>query len=987
MIIPAGTHSGRALLKKIAIVFAILLLHVSTAHAKFDPGFTWTTLETPHFLIHYHQGSEEIAKHTAEIAEDVHARLVPRIHWTPQDKTQIVLVDEMDEANGMTSVLPYNQMILLLTQPVGEPGFGTTPYDDWMRLLLTHEYTHVLQLDMDNGGYGHVFRTLFGRSPLSFPNVIQPEWLIEGLAVYEETSQTNGGRGRSAGAEMVLRMATLEGLFPSLSQMTVFPDTWPSGDVPYLFGDSFIQFISDKYGREKLAGISLAYSSRWVPFLVESSGQRALRASYNSLYREWKAWLKEKYEKQSDRVRAKGISASTALSHKGYETLSPALSPDGRRIAYAESNGDEFPGIYVMNADGSGDRKLIETFSPATASGARLAWSADGSRLYYTKLEVVRNTNLFDDIYYHDMRKDREVRVTTDVRARDPNPSPDGTRLLFVTNRLGGTRLAVLDLAAHSLPAKTSDIVFLTEESPLQYEGPRWSPDGTRIAVSVRQQNGSKDIWILDGQGRKLAEVTHDRAIDGSPAWSADGTYLYFSSDRSGIYNIYAYEFETKTLFQVTNVLGGAFSPSPSADNTKLVYTSYSARGYDVHELDLDRTSWKTADAFLDTYPTSTYEVKAVQTETRPYDPLPTLAPRFWLPWFGYSYESGTLGGFLTFGQDVIQRHQYMLTGLYGPKTNRFWYSFDYLYDGLYPTIHLFAVDQDQTYGNLLTDRFLERTDYVERQQAYGIEMIVPLIKTRSQHSLSIGYQWQEVSALSQTGPSLSKPWIAYLPPLPFEGVLASGRVSYQYNNAQRYSFSISPEDGRTIELGYERFSTSIGSDLDLNKYTADWHEYINFPWPHHVLQVRAFAGTSTGDHFPQSAFQLGGDMPGEVTLSISDRDVYLRGYPSAEFRGQNVGLLSLEYRMPVLNIEKGGGQTPFFLRRLHTAFFAEAGNAWDSGAVHAGDWKRSVGAEARLDLDFAYGLIPLTLRLGVAKGLDEEGVWQLIWLAWMPIY
>ena len=69
--------------------------------------------------------------------------------WEPKQKTHLVLVDAMDEANGMASPIPYNQIVLFLTQPVGEPGFGTTPYDDWMRLVITHEYTHVLQLDMD----------------------------------------------------------------------------------------------------------------------------------------------------------------------------------------------------------------------------------------------------------------------------------------------------------------------------------------------------------------------------------------------------------------------------------------------------------------------------------------------------------------------------------------------------------------------------------------------------------------------------------------------------------------------------------------------------------------------------------------------------------------------------------------------------------------------------------------------------------------------
>ena len=60
--------------------------------------------------------------------------------------------------------------------------------------------------------------------------------------------------------------------------------------------------------------------------------------------------------------------------------------------------------------------------------------------------------------------------------------------------------------------------------------------------------------------------MTDDKAIDGAPAWSPDGKYLYFSSDRTGIFNIYAYELETKRLLQVTNVLGGAFSPGPSPD-------------------------------------------------------------------------------------------------------------------------------------------------------------------------------------------------------------------------------------------------------------------------------------------------------------------------------------------------------------------------------------------------------------------------------------
>jgi Tol biopolymer transport system component len=961
-------------LKKILFFCSLLLLHASFASAKFDPDFTWTTLETPHFSIQYHQGEEEIAKRVAMIAEDVHDRLVPRMKWDPKGRTHLVLVDSVDSSNGLTTPFPYNLITLYITPPVGEPGFGTLVYDEWMRLLITHEYTHILHLDMVYGGLGGVMQTLFGR--FYFPNTLQPVWMIEGLAVYEETEQSNGGRNRSPGHEMVIRTAVLEDRFPRLSQATVFPDFWPTGQVPYLFGGAFNGYIAEKYGREKLADIAVTYSGRGFPFLVDSTGERVLKQEYGYLWDEWLNELRTRYAGVRDQVIAKGLTTSLALTKRGFLNSFPAFSSDGAQIAYVVENNDEFPGIYVMNSDGTGDRKLVENSTSGTSSGGSIAWSPDGSRIYYTKLEIRGSYNLYNDIYYYDLKKKEEVRVTRGLRARDPHPSPDSKSLVFVTSKLGRTRLAALALPPdRSLPAGEKNVTWLSDESENQYETPRFSPDGTMIVVGVRQPGGYKDIWVLDSRGNRIAELMHDRAIDGGAAWSPDGKVIYFASDRTGIFNLYAYELAAKKTSQVTNVLGGAFTPAPSPDGKALVFTSYSSKGFDLHLRPAESASWKPAEPYLDSYPTITYTDKPVEARTSSYNPLPTLLPRFWLPWYGFSDESRDLFGFLTFGRDAVERHAYFLSGLYSPKTHRKWYSFNYTYDGFYPTLALAASDTDMTFTDLLTDPTGTR-NYVQREQTVDASLAFPLLKFQSQHTLVVGYRRTYDSPLSKISST-------YSGVVPARGHLVSGRTSYIYNNARQFGNSISPESGRTVALGCERLDKSLQSDFNVTKYTADWHEYIDFPWKHHVLLARGFAGTSSGDVLPQRAFQLGGDNPGDITIPVTDDSVFLRGYPANEFRGRNAALASLEYRFPITDIEVGISNKPIFFRRVHGAFFVESGNAWDNG-FHLKESKYAVGTEGRLDLFIAY-YVPITFRLGLAKALDQPRDLMLIFSLWSP--
>lgn len=947
-------------------LFPLLLLFcLPASHAKTDPSFVWMTLTSPHFLIHYHQGEEGLARRVAVVAEDVHNRLVPRLKSQPGSRTHIVVVDAMDHANGWTTAVPYNLITLYVTPALGEPGFGAHPHDDWMRMLITHEYTHLVQFDVLNG-VSRWLNNIFGN--WYYPNMWQPAWLKEGLAVYEETELTGGGRNRSPAADMVLRMALLEDNFPPISHAANFTEKWPSGEVPYLFGGSFTGFIAGEYGREKLADISILYSKR-PPFNIGGTAYRVIGKDYPELWEAWKGRLTRRFEAARQKVLEDGLSVARALTPNGankggYRNLAPAISPDGRQVAYSVANADEHSSVRLMSIDGSNDRRL---FNNNSLSGQSIAWGPDGKGLYYTRNELVRNSNLYNDIYYYDLERRKEIRLTRHLRARDAAPSPDGARMVFVTNRLGRTRLAMLPLT-NKTTAKEQEVVWLGEESANQFETPRFSPDGQKIAVGVRQPDGCKDIWILDGQGNKLEELMHDRAVDGGAVWSADGRSLYFSSDRSGIFNIYAYELASKRISRVSNVLGGAFMPSPAPDGSEIAFVNYSSLGYDIHALENKPATWKAVSAYRDPYPAMSYADKEVATEQSAYDPWQTLSPRFWLPLAGTSAHSGTLGGFMTFAADAVQRHSYYLSALYGPAAQRFWYDFNYRYDGMFPNLRLAAQEMDVTYAGLLEQQagFASRENYYERTRVLNASLIFPLFELDTQHELSLGYRRNSIGSLSRV-----PPWAGYDGVIPPQGVLASGRVVYFFNNAKKYGYSISPENGRSIEIGYERLSKKIGSDFNLEKYSFDWHEYADLPFDHHVLLLRAYAGKSAGDVIPQRAFQLGGDNPGDLTINVTEQDVFLRGYPVNQYRGQNIGLMSMEYRFPFKNLEKGFSNTPFFFKRLHGAVFAEAGDAWDA-TYSSKELKRAVGFEARMDMSLAYAL-PITLRLGIARALDYK--------------
>jgi serine/threonine-protein kinase len=125
---------------------------------------------------------------------------------------------------------------------------------------------------------------------------------------------------------------------------------------------------------------------------------------------------------------------------------------------------------------------------------------------------------------------------------------------------------------------------------PRNYAFPRLSPDGTRLAIYIPDQE--VDIWLWDLARAALTRATFDRGVDIFPVWPPDGRQLLFSSSRAGAVNLFAQAADgSGEVTRLTSSSNIQHATSVTADGMRLVYTETApATGPDIMQLRLDGT-------------------------------------------------------------------------------------------------------------------------------------------------------------------------------------------------------------------------------------------------------------------------------------------------------------------------------------------------------------------------------------------------------------
>ena len=612
--------------------------------------FDWRVIETEHWLVHYYPEERQGAMDAARMAERSYTRLSKVLDHQFREKKPIIIFSSRSEfgqnnvtgdlgegTGGATEPLRH-RMIFPMTGDLGS-----------FEHVLTHEMVHEFQFDIfARGKAGANLQTLNQIDP--------PLWFMEGMAEYLSSGPQH------ILTEQWVRDAVVNGNLPSIEQMTERPDKY----FPYRYGESLWEYVGARWGDAAIGEIL----QNATTLGIARAFQRQLGLTLHELSDDWREAMNAKFLPQAatlDRPRSFSQPLLTEKKSGGQIFLAPALSNDGNRIAFLSNGsmkrGEVFIDLWLADArTGRRIKRLVNSTTNPNFEELRLLYSQssfsnDGRTLAFTGERQGKDVLYLLDVASASVKK----RVDLPIDAVwSPVWSPDDRQIAFSGTHGGITDLYIVDADGKNLRQLTND-----QYADLQ---PAWSPDGRRIAFVTDESPQSNlavlklspwRIAVMDIQSGAVQVLPGQDGLNLNPQWSPDGRELAFISDRTGVPNVFLFDFTTQQHYQLTNVLGGVgaiteFSPAITwaRGSDRMAYTYYEKGDYTVWTFDnpraLKRAAFRPGAAnALAVAPTDSAAAKAAA------DSL-TLRPRAGEPTSTYRAPAGTRQSSVLAAQEMV---------------------------------------------------------------------------------------------------------------------------------------------------------------------------------------------------------------------------------------------------------------------------------------------------------------------------------------------
>ena len=906
---------------RLTIVLAVFALASGSARAQWDvlhfadSRLDWRTLQTEHFDIHFAGRYRAEAQLLAGIAEAVYVRTTALLDWRPQRRTQITVLDSADFANGFATPVPFNLTGIFLSPPdAGE----LLQNREWLELVLSHEFFHVVHLDKASGAPLRL-RDVLGRLLPFFPNVLQPTWIVEGLAVYNESDAGRSyGRLGHSYYEGMMRAEVDRGL-RSLREVNAEGRGFPL-NRDYLYGSYFFRFLAERYGERAIRSFIDNYTSNVVPFKVQSNAIATTGKGMDALWVEYHEWLRQRIRADS------GAPMSGDVLLRAFSLSAPVLTARGTRW-YVQSNGYTRPRL-VRQAPGEEPRVLRET-----EAATRLAADADDGVLA-SEQDICANHNLLYNLDRIDAsgqrsavaRCERDRFAAAMAQARVATVRVDAGAATVVVVGSGDARVLYRARSGETI----SGIATF----------------GDRVVVTALRGG----LWaLLDVTDGHPTVLLADEAVKHSPRFGASADEIFFVADYGRRYDVWSWRRGAASLARWTRSAYGVREISAPVGG-ELLLTTIEPDGVALRVLRLPAAPLEQRAAELKLPTTAAAEALALPD--RPYSAWQTLRPTAWAPIVQIADGAVALGA-LTYGIDALEVHQYFVAPLVEVTQGELLGHAEYLYDGRQGLL------VDRTLTVRATDPRGSRT----KIKAYSVRDDAQWVSLWRALALNRRWYWGLGAALAQerfhdvdAGSSLVKN----------ERVI--GLVAGVDTRRAQW-LSEGPSQGQELRL-FAETSRGLGAAFSGNAYRADWRGHL--PLAKTVLALRWNEAYGQRDAEP---FELGGSKSDEVILLpvLNERDFALRGYTTGtpSLMGHRGRVATLEWRAPLVDIDRHLIVPPIGINRLALNLFLDVGAAWEHGDTP--HYRRGVGAELMNQPRFGY-LFGLQLRAGVARGLDTGG-------------
>jgi hypothetical protein len=975
--------------KLLPVVFLSFCIYgqAQTVLENNPPSLKWYQVNTPHFRVLFPKGFEEQGTRVANTLESLRDAEAKSM-GSPPRKISVILQNQSSVSNGFVTLLPRRSEFYAM--PSQDYNFIAT--NDWLDMLSSHEYRHIVQYQHATRGFNRLFYYLFGATTLvGMSQAAAPEWFWEGDAVATETAFLPNGRGKTPNFGLLFKTNLLEGREFNYHKQYLrsYKHNIPN---EYVLGFYMISYLRKRTNDpdiwEKITARS--WNVPFIPFAFSNAIKKESGLYVTRLYREMAKDFRKQWSDEMRKMTFTDAEPINGRKNKAYtDYLYPQQLSDGTVLAMKRGIGDIEK--FVTLNEGKEKRVFIPGYmnhaGMLSVTDSKVVWNEYG----YSPRWGVKNYSLvkvFD-------RYTRRLKVlgTRKDRFGSAALSPDESKVVTVrTSTEYKTQLVVLDVA--------SGRVLKEFENPENYfcSMPRWfadSPDGNRDRIAfLKTTKQGKALSVLEYATGNITDILPPSQENiGHPV--PYGDYILYNSPVSGIDNIYAVKVSTGERYQITSSRYGAYNPSVSKDGSTLFYNDQQRDGQDVVKIPFAPDTWQPMTPVEQ--PVEFYS-HLVEQEGRPT--ILSNVPQQSLPTKKYSKLKGLINPY-TWGlnvnsdlttatvglssRDILSTTSIDLGYIYDVNERTGSYQAGISYQGWYPIIDFSVAYADRSVNegdftyfktiNGTPTRVVENLTFDWQEFTVEGGLRVPLNLTRSRYSTNVtiannvGYKasYNFTNSIDGGGRVVPTP----PPHIVFRDYVDYGGLVY--NNFSLSAYRLMKQSRRDINSKWgqriflDTYNTPFGGDYTATQLSVYGIGYFPGLFKHH-----SFWG--------YGAYQYT-EMEALTPSSQSNNYIFRSGIPlprgHSVVRLQDMYTASANYTFPVWYPDIAIGPL-LNIQRLRTNLFFDygmgEGETYSPSAnaiVPVTRYYSSVGVEAKVDINILRFLPQLDVGIRYSKGLN----------------